>query len=248
MDGFQSLLLPILIVVVIGIVTIVGWLTWYFTRSRGRNAPVDGISAADADTSQDVRTAAATDAPAHTLAIRRDGAGEWEILVKGRRYFALAAVPDAKLRAEVAGALRTLAAFGGAPTSGARVEATRHSGSSRPAVASARPASPLTQRLNQATQTVELDEEISSTGATRRITPLHGSVPTIDFAYEINQILEELAEETPLLRDHNVVLQNVPGGGITFFVDGTVYEDRSAIPNAEIRGTIERATREWERR
>jgi len=31
-------------------------------------------------------------------------------------------------------------------------------------------------------------------------------------------------------------------------VDGTVYEDKSAIPNAEIQEVIAQATREWERR
>jgi hypothetical protein len=82
---------------------------------------------------------------------------------------------------------------------------------------------------------------------TPRTTPLHGSIATIDFAHEINSILDELLVQTPALQDHTVVLQNIPSG-ISFVIDGTAYGEIADIPSEEIQALIRQATREWGRR
>jgi hypothetical protein len=70
----------------------------------------------------------------------------------------------------------------------------------------------------------------------------------IDFAQEITDIIEELQERSPALQAHAVSLQNVPGGGINFLVDGKIYADIEEIPFPEMQALIRRATQTWEAR
>lgn len=233
---FESLLLPILIILIIGIVAIGGWLIWLFIRSQRQSTPASA-------------EAQATDAapPAYTLGMKRDTIGGWEIYVKGQRCRTLAAVPDPETRDEVISALRALAGFAKGVVSRTQPAAPPADSSTReikPTPQAAQPVSPLSQRL---TQPADSGTPEDMEPPTRRTTPLHGSIPTIDFAYEINGILDELLAHTPSLQSHTVVLQNIPGG-INFFVDGTAHDEITDIPSAEIQALIRQATREWERR
>jgi len=236
---FQSLLLPILIILIIGIVTIAGWLIWLSIRSRRQSTPA----------SAEAQTTGSTP-PTYTLGVKRDTIGGWEIYVKGQRCRTLAAVSDSQTREEVTSALRALGEFARGVVSRAQPTAPPAESSSREIKATtqaAQPVSPLAQRLTQPAQIADFGTPGAAEPPTRRTTPLHGSIPTIDFAYEINGILDELLVQTPALQGHTVVLQNIPGG-INFFVDGTAYDEIADIPSAEIQALIRQATREWERR
>ena len=74
------------------------------------------------------------------------------------------------------------------------------------------------------------------------------SLLTIDLAHEIGEILDEMMAHRPELQGHAVTLQNRPGRGIAFVVDGTIYDEMEEIPVPEIRTLIREATKEWERR
>ena len=236
---FESLLLPILIILIIGIVAIAGWLTWLSVRSRRQNTPASAGAQSTGDTPQ-----------AYTLGLKRDTIGGWEIYVRGQRCRTLAAVSDPQTRDEVISALRTLAGF--AKGVGGRVQpaappAESSSREIKPTTQAALPASPLPQHMAPPAQTTYAGTPGAVEPPARRTTTLQGSIPTIDFAYEINSILDELLAQTPALQGHAVVLQNIPGG-INFFVDGTAYHEIVDIPSAEIQALIRQATREWERR
>ncbi len=235
----ESLLLPILIILIIGIVAIGGWLIWLFIRSRRQSTPASAEAQATGATP-----------PAYTLGLRHDTTGGWEIYVKGQRYRTLAAVSDPQTREEIMSALRALAGFAKGVAGQAQPPASPGESSPReikPTTQAARPVSPLSQRLTQSVRTAASGTPGDMESLTRRTTSLRSSVPTIDFAYEINGILDELLAQAPALQEHAVVLQNIPGG-INFFVDGTAYSEITDIPSAEIQALIRQATREWERR
>lgn len=245
----QSLLLPILVILIIGIVTIVIWLAWAFTRSRKQQTS----PAATAQT-EDISTPANTQlkeiAPAaYVLGLKHNPAGGWEIHVKGQAYATLGSVPDPQTREEVISALRSLTSFAKdaiKPSQATSKPAAARLRETVPGTPSAHPTSPLSQRLTSSAQTANASPSGTSEISTRRITPLHGSLPTIDFAYEINRILDDLLTQSPAGQGHTVRLQNIPGG-ITFFVDGTTYDEITDIPNTDIQQLIRQATHEWER-
>jgi hypothetical protein len=74
------------------------------------------------------------------------------------------------------------------------------------------------------------------------------AMPFIDLAHEIGEIVDEMLPQRPSLRGHAVSLQNRPGHGIAFVVDGTIYQELTDIPNPDIQALIRDATKEWERR
>jgi len=247
---FQSLLLPILIILIIGIVTIAGWLIWLSIRSRRQSTSAVGVTRSLSTPASAEAQPTGSTPPAYTLGVKRDTVGGWEIYVKGQRCRTLAAVSDSQTREEATSALRALAGFAKGVVSQAQPTAPPVESPSReikPTTQAARPVSPLSQRLAPPAQTSDAGTPGALEPPARRITPLRGSLPTIDFAYEINGILDELLVQTPALQGHTVVLQNIPGG-INFFVDGTAYDEIADIPSAEIQALIRQATREWERR
>ena len=238
-DQLQSLLLPILIILIIGIVAIAGWLIWLSIRSRRQSTPASAGAQATGSAPQ-----------AYTLGVKPDIIGGWEIYVKGQRCRTLAAVSDPQTREEVTSALRALGEFAGGVVSRAQPTPPPAESSSReikPTTQAAQPVSPLSRRLAPPAQTTAAGTPGAVEPPTRRTTPLQGSIPTIDFAYEINSILDELLVQTPALLDHTIVLQNIPSG-ISFVIDGTAYGEIADIPSAEIQALIRQATREWERR
>jgi hypothetical protein len=246
----QSLLLPILIILLIGIVTVTGWLTWFLTRSRKRRATENNlVQSQDILASADIHSVNSP-SPAYILGLKPDPVGGWEIYVKGKRCRSLTAISEPQIREEVTSALKTLVGFAEGVVQPSQPAELPVETASPPVTTTVQPM----RSTASASPTLPLPVQTASAGAaapaepsTRRITPLRGSLPTIDFAYEINRILEEILTRTPTLQDHTIVLQNIPGG-INFFVDGATYDEITDIPSAEIQALIRQATREWERR
>ena len=162
------------------------------------------------------------------LSVRHRGQGGWGIYVNGRSYPSLEAVPDPEKRAEIQSALQALAAFG----------------CYQQQVATPGPVDPPPSAAER-NRTV-----LTATAATPQERPVArgATLPTIDLAYEIGEILDEMLPRHPSLQGHAVTLQNRPGHGIAFVVDGAIYQEIADIPNSEIRLLIRDATKEWERR
>ena len=73
-------------------------------------------------------------------------------------------------------------------------------------------------------------------------------MPSLDLAGEIGEIVEEMQVRVPSLAGRSVRIQNAPGGGIQFAIDGIVYPDVDSIPDLDVQALIRAATQEWERR
>ncbi len=241
MRSLFVLLLPMLILLGAGILAIVGLLIWRSIRPKQpRRLPKAAQPRSGAQ-----EQASRAD---WFLALRR-GQDRWEVYVDGRRYPTLTAVPDAEVRAEVVAALRALAGF-----ARTYVQTQAHEqGSSTEATAA-----PVESRDDRRGTSQDLAPPDSATAAeaavtwseppSRRVAAPAGTVPAIDLAQEIGDILEEMKARNPALQSHSVHLANVPGGGIRFAVDGSLYHEIDEIPTPEIRDLIRQATREWERR
>lgn len=225
-EQFMSLLLPILIILILGIVVLSGWLVWVFTRRRNRQAAAAGLGTPSSTPS--------TTGPLYLLGVKRgDDGGAWEVHVQGIRYPSLAAVPDQRIRDDVKLAMAQVAGFIGEaahPAAGGTDGGSAPVRAEIPAGASATAATP------------------PADATSRRASTPGGMMPVIDFAHEITEIIEELQAASPELQTHAVSLQNVPGGGINFLVDGHIYADIMEVPYPDMQALIRRATREWERR
>lgn len=227
-EQFMSLLLPILIILIIGIVVLSGWLVWVFTRRRNRQSAAAGLGVP--------APAGRESAPFYLLGVKRgEEEGAWEVHVQGIRYPHLAAVPDPQIRSDVKLAMSQVAAFIG--------EATQPLPASRPMTRMPEAESTAPRRASAPAPLGAATES-----APRRAATPGGLMPVIDFAHEITEIIEELQAQSPGLQAHAVSLQNVPGGGINFLVDGKIYADITEVPYPEMQTLIRRATREWERR
>lgn len=253
-NQLTSLLVPVLIFLGGGILVIAGWLIWLLARPK-KAEPAETASQPPAETvaagAGDVEPPqiAAPSSP-YFLAVRRDpkdGAGGWEITINGEPYRALEEVPDPETQAEVIDALRTLAGF-----ARSAVQQQRRAGaattSSRPTAQSLRQPEasrpPVPAPVSGSDPTSVAGAQLTA----RPVTSSSGMIPTIDFAHEIGTIVDEMMAQEPTLQGHAVRLTNLPGGGLTFAVDGKVYREIGDIPAPEIRELIRRATREWERR
>jgi hypothetical protein len=246
-DGWSALLLPLLILVGIGVLGIVGWLVWIFTRGNRSNEattkaavappPSNSQGQARGEPAPSVSSAALN----YFLGLRRSTeTGEWEIHVQGQPYASLEEVPAQQIRAQVISALRAL------------VEFSRDYMRTQKASPEAPPRSPAPRRPQPEPVVGPQPNPVSIPDQARE-TPRRGSgsasmLPTIDFAQEIGDIVEEMLVEEPSLEGHAVRLMNAPTGGVNFIVDGVIYKDLSDIPNQDIQLLIRRATREWERR
>jgi hypothetical protein len=225
-DLLSRLLLPVLILLVVGIVVIAVWLIWAATRSRG-DTNVRVRANAGPEDAGSRRATGESDRTADFLSIRRRARGEWEIHVEGRPYTTLEAVPNLQKRAEILSAFGALAAF---------------TGDQHPS-----PLSPGEQVLANAERARLPIAARAAPSPGRRGAP-DTALPTIDLAREIQEILDEMLARHPSLQGHAVTLQNRPGYGIAFVVDGAIHQEIADIPNPEIRTLIRDATKEWERR
>jgi hypothetical protein len=257
-DALASLLLPILILVGVGIVSIVVWLVWTFTRPDDEGS---GEPAADAPVRAGTpppasratpSPPAAPASPDAFLALRRSPGATWEVYVKGERYPTLEAVPDPDVQVEVVAALKALATFArdyiqhqkvGA-TKGAPSKARTSSPAKSPAQPRAAAGAPVRRGPSPAPEVPSLRESQARASTAPGATLL----PTIDFAQEIGEIVDELLAQTPALQSHSVRLLNSPQGGLNFAVDGVIYHEISDIPEPAIQALIRQATKEWERR
>jgi len=251
-DLLGVLLLPVLILLGIGIVVLVVWLIWSATRTQKGRATGDTVN----------RSALESARPSDSIvSLRRQNQEEWEIRIDGQSYATLKAVPNPKARAEVLSALRALATFAGYPSQpsaaplsprgrvgvGAQSTAARQQTDARPTSQTERFPSPA----DQARASAERDRLLVGTTATTpqgRRGASEATLPVIDLAREIGEVLDEMLRDRPSLRGHAVTLQNRPGRGIAFVVDGTTYHEITDIPNPEVQALIRDATKEWERR
>lgn len=265
-DVLVSLLVPLLIILGGIVLALAGWLVWSSSRRKKVRAPSEPPSATSAEV-----TAPQDTAPHPFLEVERATDG-WAIYVEGEHYDSLEAVPDPQVRTEVVDALRTLAGFARdyvvrqqrQPQSAARTSSvspeSRHSpaehGPEKPDYATSQSPSPLSEGIIRPEGHAPAASAASAFRApsepqeplTRRVTAPDALLPTIDFAHEISAIIDELQGQAPDLQDHSVRLTNLPGGGISFAVDGKIYGEIDEIPDAAMRDLIRRATREWERR
>jgi hypothetical protein len=228
------LLLPLLIVCAVGGVAIIGWLVWAMTRSR-KVAPIPAGAPVESTLASHPLPPQASELP-YLVGLRRDEIGEWAICIGGKPYSTLEAVPNPETRDQVVAALRALADF--ARDYIRKTNAASTPVAPQPAVPQA--ASQSSERLPSAT--------ILDTAALRREAAPGATVPIIDLAKEIGDIVEEMVELSPTLRSRTIRLQNVPGEGVAFVVDGVRYHELDQIPDSEVQTLIRRATKEWERR
>ena len=247
-DQFFALLPAILVLLGIGIVSIVGWLVWTFTRSGGRGSSQNELPGIAATVTEAVPVSVQPQAPAHFLALSR-GTDGWEVYVRGQRYGSLDAVLDTQTRDDVVDAIRALARFAHDYVQrqrGAGRAATPPEGNGSvtrdPVPSTASDAVPSARSIPRPPTLPAVDP------LQRRASPSPSLVPTVNLAQEIGEIVDEMLAKTPSLEGHAVTLTSAPGGGIVFAVDGKLYRELDDIPHPEIRGLIRQATKEWERR
>lgn len=211
------------------------WLTWNFTKA----AMLKKMGPAPPEKQPEKAAPAARPAEPYLLGIRRAATGAWEVHIQGQRYPSLQAVPQEAVKEEVVLALRELVTF------------ARDYVQKSPAAKAAPPPTPEPEPPKPTLSPAAL-AALSVRNAPRREAPrpTSSALPPmlIDLAKEIGDVVAELQEQVPALRERSISLQNAPGGGIQFLVDDGVYDDVSEIPDAKIQALIRHATKEWERR
>ncbi len=239
MDNFPFI--PVLIGLFVSILACTVWLTWNFTKAAMLNKM--GESPEEPPQSRAKERVSAPgpgppEADSTLLSIRRGPTLMWEIRVQGQRYRTLQAVPEDEVKEEVVIALRELAAF------------ARDYIQKSPAAKAPPPAAPPRSEPTVAPSTLPpaLLGSPSRGRGERETGRSSGSMLSINLAQEIGDIVAELQEQVPALQKHAIDLQNVPGGGIRFLVNGEIYGDVSEIPDPKIQALIRHATKEWERR
>jgi hypothetical protein len=239
-EGFDigTLLFPMLIVVGICFLGLVTWLIVIFTRTQKKP---------DAQFVKPQLSETKDGTLPYILAIRRSGS-EWVIDVKGQRANAFNAPYDTATRKEALEALRELARFA---RDRLQDKAAPTQVTLEPLVGTTLPRPDLPSNALPAT----MGEPVSGTTRTRPrstgstdVPSSSLTVPVLDLAREIGEIVDELLAKSPSLQNHAVVLINARTEGINFVVDGAAYKEVEDIPIPEIRELIRQATREWERR
>ncbi|MBN1872817.1 MAG: hypothetical protein JXA33_01190 [Anaerolineae bacterium] len=262
--------LILLLFVLLGIIGLTIWITRYFNQQRSKP------NVENQEPQGELSNPAYT--PSLLLTLDHSAAEQWDILIQGKRYRTLEEVPDDTVRREVVAGLRQLAGFARgylrsqqAATATGQAELAQEERAvvpqsapfpPRPApVGNTAPTSPpiqesvsgrlpiqsIAQRISAQTGTLStqrFDEQ------DRLRTPNRPAdlMPTIDLAREIGDIVNEMIALKPELAGRSIRLQNAPGGGINFAIDGQVYADVDHIPDPNIQALIRAATKEWERR
>jgi hypothetical protein len=247
-DLFFRLLPVILVILGLGIVSIVGWLVWIFTRPGGRRPPGGQQEQERSVTVEPTTAVTQQQPPAHFVSLVR-GTDGWEIYVRGRRYGSLDDVPDTQTRDEVVDSIRALARFAqdyvqrqrGADPKRTTTEVGARVPRDQPTVPT-EPRVPSDRSMPHASGVAAVES------VPRRVPSSPALIPSINLAHEIGEIVAEMLAESPSLQGHAVTLTTGAGGGIVFAVDGKLYREIDQIPHPEIRELIGRATKEWERR
>jgi hypothetical protein len=227
----DALLVPFLIALSIGAIVIVVWLVRTSSRTKTDAAAKSPPGTSGPSPAADHRAPSvlperpaserSVSEPPYVVGLRSDPAGRWVIDIAGKPYGTLDAVPDSATRDQVVAALRALADFSRGYLQKAR---SGVAAAPPPAVVSPAQADVLRPTVPGAT------------------------MPIIDLAKEIGDIVEEMLERSPALHRHAIRLQNVPGQGIAFVVDGVRYGELGDIPDPAVQTLIREATKEWERR
>ena len=244
--NFTDFLLPMLFIGIIGVVGITFWLAWIFFRARHK----DKLEAPSLPVVPPFVAAEPEEAP--VLKLTHAPSGEWEIAVHGQRYPTLESVPDDAVRQEVVAGLRELVAFARSyvqktQTAGKRTPTAspQQKKSEPPAPSSAAPPvskPPAPPDVDKARVFLKGEPVLKRPDAAPVL------MPTLDLAREIGEIVSEMQARIPSLIGRSVRLQNAPGGGVQFAIDGIVYPDVNSIPDLDIQALIRAATQEWERR
>jgi len=233
----EDILLPIAFFFVIA--TVIGlsvWLTFVFIRRNRGERPEVGAAVSPA-----VGPAAAPGPSAapgkDVLQVRLNAQGLWEVWIYGTRYTNLEAVPDVAVRDQVVDAVRILAGF-----SRSYIQKQQKPGAPQAEAPAPKLAAAELPGIPRVTAPSAFETEL------RRPTTPPTLIPEINLAKQIGDIVDELKARAPSLRERSIRLQNTPGGGVVFVVDGMPYNSVADIPDIEVQALIRAATKEWERR
>ncbi|MCB0194897.1 MAG: hypothetical protein KDJ65_23305 [Anaerolineae bacterium] len=78
--------------------------------------------------------------------------------------------------------------------------------------------------------------------------PQPASLPSLNLADEINDIVQDRLRSSPLEQHHQISIVSDPGGGIRIRVNQHSYSSPDEIPDAAVRNLIKSSIKEWERR
>ena len=242
---FLDFLLPMLIVVLLGVIGITFWLAWVIFSAKHK----DKLEAP----SQPAILSQVAQEPADPalVEIAHAKTGAWEILINGQSYRTLEAVPDDALRQEVVLGLKALVTFARSYVQKTQAPKKKPAAAAPPRE---RPQSPPVSAPPPVERPApQLDAErarVFLRGEPRLNRPdaVPSLMPSLDLAGQIGEIVEEMQVRVPSLAGRSVRLQNAPGGGIQFAIDGIVYPDVESIPDLDVQALIRAATQEWERR
>ncbi|HQE91870.1 MAG TPA: hypothetical protein PLH19_04110 [Anaerolineae bacterium] len=229
MEDPLDFLLPLFILLIIGIIGVTFWVAWIISKGRSRKQlPASETTSAAASPFDEAPH------PVSLVALNHAPDGTWEIAINGQLYPTLEAVPDDNVRQDVVAGLKELAGF-------ARSYVQREQTVKKQSPAE--PPPPIEPPAQDKRRVLLKGEPLL-----RRPEAAPTMMPTLDLVGEIGEIISTLQMEIPSLSQRSIRLQNAPGGGIQFAIDGIVYADVDAIPDADIQALIRAATKEWERR
>lgn len=262
----MDFLLPLLIFLLIGIVTITFGIAWMIAKARyQKKLGADEATAVSAPPSN------AAPRDVHLLALDRAPDGAWRIAINGKYYPSLEAVPDDTVRRDVVAGLKEVVTF-------ARSYVQKDQTATKPpapppqpahAAAAATPSAPAPVRPEDRIPPAE--KPVTSVlpaavppPASLPVDKLRGLfkgesvlkrpdaapmlMPTIDLAHEIGEIVAEMQAQIPSMAQRTIKLQNIATGGVQFVIDDMIYFDVNEIPDADVQALIRAATKEWERR
>ncbi|MCB0213926.1 MAG: hypothetical protein KDJ52_31595 [Anaerolineae bacterium] len=78
--------------------------------------------------------------------------------------------------------------------------------------------------------------------------PQPSTLPILNLADEINDIVQDRLRSSPLEKHHQISIVSDPGGGIRIRVNQHSYNSPDDIPDAAVRELIKSSIKEWERR
>ncbi len=217
-----TLLLPLFILAILIIVGLTAWLVITLIGGDQKQESKRRQSGAKAQRSSSVTTS-------RILSVGRNSRGLWEVQVLGEPYQRLEDVPDAETRTEVVNAIRIVAAFGRNYIAKQGKTAPKRAETAAPNPTPIPPLPSKEARLHRPTKPPTL-------------------IPQINLAKEISEILETKQQQRSSLAKRSIRLQNAPGGGVWFVIDGHTYTAVDEIPDLEVQALIRDATREWEKR
>jgi hypothetical protein len=249
MLDLTNFLLPMLGFLIVGIVGITFWIAWMIFKARYQKQ-LKANEAAPVSTPP----FSVARRGAYLLAVNRAPDGSWEITVNGGHYPSLEAVPDDAVRKDVVAGLKEVVAFARSyvqkdqATKQSPVPATPIAPDSRvpPLEKPGIPPSSVPQTAPPPTDKPRIF--LKDEPPLKRPDAAPMIMPALDLTREIGEIVAEMQAHIPSMAHRSIKLQDAPGGGVCFAIDGIVYSDVNEIADADVQALIRAATKEWERR